>query len=235
MRNLDELECRFVQAALEVLIALEVAIGLLDHDVALEQETLEHLLDVETRVLGVARAQRDIFQVKENRHGGIGCFGRHSKILRFLEPVVIEAYADSLGLDADWVRPRGAANFRTIPAVPRRLERLPRDAVRAVRRRAARRRGHESIQARILEFDAGRALRHLHIVGAAQGRVRMQMQCCAPCPRGMMLTQQSVISSSRPRKSHSTAAANRAMWRSSFLRSDSKVGETVLQTMHRPV
>jgi hypothetical protein len=43
--------------------------------------------------------------------------------------------------------------------------------------------GHESIQARILEFRAGRSSRHLHIVGAAQGRVGMKVQTVDGMPR----------------------------------------------------
>ncbi len=57
VRNFDELERGLVQAALEVLVAIKVAVGLLDHDVALQQQTLENLLDVEARVLG-SRARR---------------------------------------------------------------------------------------------------------------------------------------------------------------------------------
>ena len=82
MRNLDEFESRFVQAALEVLVAIEIAIGLFYHDVALEQETLEHFFDVEARIFGVARAERDVLEVQKNRHGGIRSFCRHSIILR---------------------------------------------------------------------------------------------------------------------------------------------------------
>jgi len=56
VRDFNQFERRFVQAALEILVAIEIAIGFLDDDVALEQQTLEHFFDVETRVLGVASA-----------------------------------------------------------------------------------------------------------------------------------------------------------------------------------
>ena len=77
VRDFDEFERRLVQSALEVLVALEIAVGLLDHDVALEQQSLEHLLDVETRILGIARAEGDVLQIEEDRHGGVGGFDCH--------------------------------------------------------------------------------------------------------------------------------------------------------------
>ena len=74
MRNLDEFEGRLMQAALEVLVALEVAIGLLDDDVSFEQQSLEHLLDVKTGIVGIACAQSDVLQIEEHRHGGFDRF-----------------------------------------------------------------------------------------------------------------------------------------------------------------
>ena len=75
MGNLDELEGRLVQAALEILVAVEVAVSLLHDDVALEQETFEHLLNVEAGVVRIARAEGDVFEVEEHRHGGVGFAG----------------------------------------------------------------------------------------------------------------------------------------------------------------
>jgi hypothetical protein len=66
------LERGLVQSALEVLVAIEIAIRLLDHDVALEQQPLEHLLDVEARVAGIARAEGDVLQVEKHGHRGVG-------------------------------------------------------------------------------------------------------------------------------------------------------------------
>jgi hypothetical protein len=43
MRNLDQLEGGLVHRCLELLVALPVAVGLLDDDAALEQQALEHL------------------------------------------------------------------------------------------------------------------------------------------------------------------------------------------------
>ena len=47
VRDLDQLEGGLVEVSLKLLIAVEITVGLLDHDVALQQETLQHLLDVE--------------------------------------------------------------------------------------------------------------------------------------------------------------------------------------------
>ncbi len=43
MRDFDEFERGFVQTALEILVAIEIAIGLLNHDVAFQQQALQHL------------------------------------------------------------------------------------------------------------------------------------------------------------------------------------------------
>ena len=40
----------------------------------------------------------------------------------------------------------------------------------------ARRRGHEAVEARVLELDGGATLRRFHIVSAAEGRGRVQVQ-----------------------------------------------------------
>jgi len=78
VRDFYQLERGLVQAALEVFVAIEIAIGLLDHDVALEQQALEHLLDIEARVAGVARAQGDVLQIEEHGHRGISGPGVHA-------------------------------------------------------------------------------------------------------------------------------------------------------------
>ena len=69
--GIDELERRFVQPPLKRLVALKIAIGFLDHDLALEQQTLEHLADVERGKVRVMRAERDVFQVEEDCHRGV--------------------------------------------------------------------------------------------------------------------------------------------------------------------
>src|SRR3546814_19153352 len=68
MRNLDELEGGLVHRRLELLVARPVAVGLLDHDVALQQQALEHPADVEGGVLGVLDAERHIPEVAEHGH-----------------------------------------------------------------------------------------------------------------------------------------------------------------------
>src|SRR5262245_16090008 len=68
MRDLDQLERSLVHSRLELAIAIPVAVCLLHHDAALEQQPLEHFLDVETRELGIAHAKRDVLEVAEERH-----------------------------------------------------------------------------------------------------------------------------------------------------------------------
>src|SRR3546814_8475494 len=68
MRDLDQLEGGLVHRRLELLVARPVAVGLLDHDVALQQQALEHPADVEGRVLGVLDAERHILEVAEHGH-----------------------------------------------------------------------------------------------------------------------------------------------------------------------
>src|ERR1700683_632003 len=92
-----------------------------------------------------------------------------------LEPVVIEAYAYSLRLDAV------GGDLMTQPTF--KQQQAPRGSLKsyagtrfAPGAYQARRCGHESIQARIFELDAGRSPWHLYVVSAAQARVRMQVQ-----------------------------------------------------------
>ena len=54
--NLDQLESGVVHAGPKILVALPVAVGLLDHDRALEQQPLQHPRDVELGIAGVAHA-----------------------------------------------------------------------------------------------------------------------------------------------------------------------------------
>ena len=76
VRDLDQLESRLVHRALVVLVALPVAVGLLDDDVALEQQPLEHFSDVKGGDLHVAHAERDVLEVAEHGHdAGVGPWG----------------------------------------------------------------------------------------------------------------------------------------------------------------
>jgi hypothetical protein len=70
VRDLDQLEVGLVHRRLEALVAIPVAIGLLDDDAALEQQAFEHRLDVELVVLRIAHAERDVLEVAEQRHAG---------------------------------------------------------------------------------------------------------------------------------------------------------------------
>ena len=81
VRDLDELERRFVQPPLKRLVALKIAVGFLDHDLALEQQTLEHLADVERGKVRVMRAQRDVFQVEEHSHRGVRILHTHEAMM----------------------------------------------------------------------------------------------------------------------------------------------------------
>ena len=77
VRDLDQFEGGLVQVALELLVAVEVAVGLLDDDVPFEQEAFEHFLDVERRVMGIVGAEGDVLQVEEHRHGRVGVLRVH--------------------------------------------------------------------------------------------------------------------------------------------------------------
>jgi len=48
---------------------------------ALEQQTLEHLADVERGKVRVMRAQRDIFQVEEHCHRGVRILHTHQAVM----------------------------------------------------------------------------------------------------------------------------------------------------------
>ena len=71
MGDFDQLEIGLVHGGLEALVALPVAIRLLDHDAALEQQALQDGLDVEFVVLGVTYAEGHVFEVAEQRHADV--------------------------------------------------------------------------------------------------------------------------------------------------------------------
>ena len=71
VRDFDQFEIGFVHGRLEFLVALPVAIGLLDDDAALEQQTLQHRPDVELLEFGVAHTQRHVLEVAEKRHADV--------------------------------------------------------------------------------------------------------------------------------------------------------------------
>ena len=75
VRNFDQLEIGFVHGRLEALVAIPVAIGLLDDDAALGEQPFQHRANVEFLVLRIAHAQRDVLEVTEERHAGgiVGC------------------------------------------------------------------------------------------------------------------------------------------------------------------
>jgi hypothetical protein len=77
VRDLDHLKGGFVQPALEGLVAVEIAVSLLDHDVAFEEQALDHLADVESRKLRFECADGYVFQIEEDGHGGVGIGQAH--------------------------------------------------------------------------------------------------------------------------------------------------------------
>ena len=68
VRNLDQLEVGLVHRGLEALVTVPVAIGLLDDDVALEQQALKDAADVEFVVVGITHAKRHVLEVAIKRH-----------------------------------------------------------------------------------------------------------------------------------------------------------------------
>src|SRR5438552_14145511 len=81
MRDLDELERRFVQPPLKRLVALTIAVCFFDYDLALAQQTLEHLADVERGEVRVMRAQRDVLQVEEHSHRSVRILHTHQAMM----------------------------------------------------------------------------------------------------------------------------------------------------------
>src|SRR6202521_217756 len=67
LRDVDELDRRFVEGALVVAVALPVGIGLLDDDLALLEQPLEDQADVELADLRVPHAESDVLEIAEHR------------------------------------------------------------------------------------------------------------------------------------------------------------------------
>ena len=54
MGDFDQFKRRLVHGGFEIFVALPVTIGFLDHDTAFEQESFQHLLNIEVGIFGVA-------------------------------------------------------------------------------------------------------------------------------------------------------------------------------------
>src|SRR5579863_8035629 len=67
LRDVDELDRRFMERPLVVAVALPVGVGLLDDDLALLEQPLEDQTDVELADLRVADAQGDVLEITEHR------------------------------------------------------------------------------------------------------------------------------------------------------------------------
>ncbi len=78
---------------LEFLVAIPVAVGLLDYDAALEQQAFQHLLYVKGSILGIADAQCDILEVAEQCHVAGFCFLVHFILCCFIGLNLATKYA----------------------------------------------------------------------------------------------------------------------------------------------
>ena len=88
--DLDHLKGGFMQPALKSLVAIEIAIGLLDDDVPLEEQPVGDLADIESGKLRFMCADGDVLQVKKYSHRGVGVgqahLGRHPNAERGKPP-----------------------------------------------------------------------------------------------------------------------------------------------------
>jgi hypothetical protein len=62
--NLDEFEGGLVEVPLELFEPVEVAVGLLDDDVAFEQEAFEDSLDIEPGIVSLAGSEGNVLQIE---------------------------------------------------------------------------------------------------------------------------------------------------------------------------
>src|ERR1700722_5843619 len=75
---LDELKARLMHAGLDPPTALPVPVCLLDDDRALQQQPLEHPIDVELCIARIAHAERDVLKITEEREIGELGVTRHA-------------------------------------------------------------------------------------------------------------------------------------------------------------
>ena len=77
VRDLDQFEGGLVHLLFEIFIPIPVAVGLLDYDAAFHQQALENVLDVELRIVRIAHAERDIFEITKYREILVNVVGGH--------------------------------------------------------------------------------------------------------------------------------------------------------------
>ena len=82
VRDLDQFKGRFVHLRLEFFIAIPIAVSFLDHDAALHQQAFQHARDIEFRVLGIAHAERDVFEVAKQRKDQVVIVIGHAQAFR---------------------------------------------------------------------------------------------------------------------------------------------------------
>src|SRR5882724_2059852 len=105
---------------LELLVAVPVAIGLLDDDAALrEEQPLEHLLHVEAGVVRLAHAERDVLEIAEQRQ--IADLARcHGHSPRHYCSSYTKSYSLPLSLRAcSFIWPRAPAYLPVPPVIAR--------------------------------------------------------------------------------------------------------------------
>src|SRR5690349_7039605 len=108
MGDLDQFEICFVQRSFKGLITVPVAISLFYDNAALQQQSLQHRLDIELLVFRITHAKSDIFKVTEYRHADIFLKCGHkvcclsimgvrvissSRVRRVRNPVSVSRYA----------------------------------------------------------------------------------------------------------------------------------------------
>jgi hypothetical protein len=68
MRDLDQLKGRLMHVLLEVLVALPIAVGLLHHDAALQEQALQHPRHLKLVILRLPHADCQVLKITKNSH-----------------------------------------------------------------------------------------------------------------------------------------------------------------------
>lgn len=71
VRDFDQFKIGFMHRRLEAFVAVPVAIRLFDNDASLDQQALENRLDIEFFILRIGHAERDVFEIAEQRHADV--------------------------------------------------------------------------------------------------------------------------------------------------------------------
>ncbi len=109
--DVDELDGGVVKGALVVAVALPVGVGLLDDDLALFAQPLEHQVDVELLGVGAAHAEGDVLEIAEHRD--LALVARRGAFLGQIEVENHLLGRPGLGF-LGGAAPRGAVAFRLL-------------------------------------------------------------------------------------------------------------------------